>query len=184
MILIYFAALLLTAGQVIAIDPKLLRRAGKRKFNLAAKDPYRPPTTTVECYDSVTTTSSLCVTETPVPPVDGCTFPLTYWKQNPSQISSLTLGSVSYPRQLIIDILHAPNNLGQNSLISLAKQLAVAKLNYYKGHGCKTTLDDLKAADDLIGNKFVSLQSDGYLDISFSCNVLKRLEACNRGILL
>jgi hypothetical protein len=182
MIKIFWTAVLLTACQASAIDPTLLKRAGRKKINkdVAKNKKYGPPTTTVECYDKPTTTT-LCVTETPVPPSDDCTLPLTYWKQNPDKVTSLTLGSVKYPKQLIVSILNTPNTGGQNGLVALAKQLAVAKLNYYGRRACETTKADIKAADELIGNTFVHSQTNGFLDINVACSILKRLESCNRG---
>ena len=151
----------------------------KTKPKEIPKGKYKP----IQCYDDVPTPTTTCTEETPVPTVNDCTKPLTYWIKNSDKVTSLTLGSVEYPKTFVVDLLRLPSrqNGKQNGLIALAKELAVAKLNYYGGRACSTTASDLRRADVLIGNRFVSATTSGFLEPNTVCELLKRLQNCNRG---
>ena len=147
------------------------------------KGSYSPKPKEKECFVDPPTRTTTCTEETPVPTVNDCTKPLTYWIKNSDKVISLTLGSVEYPKTFVVNLLRLPSrqNGKQNGLIALAKELAVAKLNYYGGRACSTTASDLRRADVLIGNRFVSATTSGFLEPNTVCELLKRLQNCNRG---
>ncbi|KAL4451425.1 hypothetical protein ABPG77_009497 [Micractinium sp. CCAP 211/92] len=94
----------------------------------------------------------------PPPPYPGCTFTQGYWKNHPEAwpVSSLKLGTVSYTKTQLLQILNTDVN--GNGLISLAYQLIAAKLNNLQTGPNKPTVPQsitnaINAADALIGSK-------------------------------
>ena len=155
-------------------SPKVLPKPkGKAKVTIPKYVPKKP-----ECYDDLPLPTTTCE-EPPVPTLNDCTKPLNYWLQNTDKITGLTIGSIEYPKKLIIEILWLPGR--QNGLVALGKQLIVAKLNYYQRYACSTTAKDIKEADKLIGNKFISANGKDSLSQDVVCDLVKRLQTCNKG---
>ncbi len=108
-----------------------------------------------------------------------CTFTIGYWKNHPSAwpVSSLTLGSVSYSKAQLLQILGQPT-VG-NGLVSLAKQLIAAKLNLAMGADGSSILPTVAAADALIGALVVPPIGSGHLAPSGCSGLTQTLDDFN-----
>lgn len=85
----------------------------------------------------------------------NCTYTQGYWKNHPNAwpVTSLTLGTVNYTKQELLDILDQEVN--GNGLISLAHQLIAAKLNIAQGADPSAASACIATADGLIGSLVV-----------------------------
>jgi hypothetical protein len=117
----------------------------------------------------------------PPPPPVPCTFTQGYWKNHPDawKVTSLKLGSVTYTKAQLLDILDTPPK--GNGLISLAHQLIAAKLN---GATSATAVigPTIAAADALIDGKVVPPVGSGFLDPSVTDALTTALDNWNSGI--
>lgn len=120
-------------------------------------------------FSAATTCSTLpCY----IPDPQGCTLTQGYWKtHNPTvcdvdslsplciqwPVSSLTLGNFSYTIPQLLAILNTPAQ--GNGLLTLAHQLIAAKLNIANGASDVAVAADVAAADVLIGNLVVGVNS-------------------------
>jgi cysteine-rich repeat protein len=85
-----------------------------------------------------------------------------YWKNHAEAwpVDTLTLGTVSYTKEQLIEILRTP--VEGNGLIQLAHQLIAAKLNVANG-GSDEIGDAIAEADALIGDLVVPPIGEGHL---------------------
>ncbi len=115
------------------------------------------------------------------PPGGGCTFTQGYWKNHPEvwPVSSLTLGSVTYSKEQLLQILSKP--VQGNGLVSLARQLIAAKLNVANGAAPAAIADTIAAADALIGSK--NVLTGGYIHPSQSSALNDKLDQYNNGVI-
>ena len=118
---------------------------------------------------------------TKAPPVTtDCVFTQGFWKNHPAAwpVSSLKLGNVIYTKQQVLDIFNTPAN--GNGLVSLAHQLAAAKLNVAMGAvPPAVTLAAIAAADAMIGSLQIPPTGNGYLSPATTSNLNDILEAFN-----
>lgn len=84
--------------------------------------------------------------------VNNCTFTQGYWKNHPESwpVNSLTLGTVSYTKTELLQILNQPAR--GNGLLILAHQLIAAKLNILQGANPTPVSGTIAAADAQIGS--------------------------------
>jgi hypothetical protein len=112
----------------------------------------------------------------------GCTRTQGFWKNKPEQwaVSSLTLGTVTYTKAQLLEILSTP--VRGNGLISLAHQLIAAKLNAAAGTTVPTSVQtDIMAADALIGNRVIPPIGSGFLSTSATSSLTSDLDEYNNG---
>jgi hypothetical protein len=111
-----------------------------------------------------------------------CTLSQGYWKTHASAwpVSSLTLGSTTYSKAQLLDILNQP--VVGNGLISLAYQLIAAKLNIANGANGATVTTTIADADALIGALVVPPVGSGSLQPSDTGALTTALEAFNAGV--
>jgi hypothetical protein len=110
----------------------------------------------------------------------GCTFTLGYWLNHPDAwpVSSLTLGTVSYTKTQLLQILGtAPAG---NGLIQLARQLIAAKLNV--ASGASPVPGAIASADALIGGKVVPPVGSGFLSPASTSTLIGQLNDFNTGV--
>src|SRR5215216_1738750 len=90
-----------------------------------------------------------------------CTYTLGYWKNHPEKwpVSSLTLGSITYTKDQLLQILNTPAQ--GNGLISLAHQLIAALLNIARGSNDNAVEDAIDDANALIDG--LDILNGGYL---------------------
>jgi hypothetical protein len=90
---------------------------------------------------------------------DGCTRTQGYWRNHPGEWLgvSLSLGNNEYTQAELLAIFRTP--VRGNGLILLAHQLIAAKLNVLAGASSPDALTAIAAADDLIGNLVVGVDS-------------------------
>ncbi len=115
--------------------------------------------------------------------VKGCTFTQGFWKNHADvwPVSSLKLGTVTYTKAQLLDILETP--VRGNGLISLAHQLIAAKLNVANGASCPAATTAISAADLLIDGLVVPPVGSGSLDPSATSALVTTLDAFNSGTL-
>lgn len=115
------------------------------------------------------------------PPSTQCTRTQGYWKNHAEAwpVSSLTLGTVTYTKTQLLQILNTP--VRGNGLISLAYQLIAAKLNIAKGTAPTTISSTITAADNLIGSK--NILNGGTLSPSQTSALTDKLDSYNNGLL-
>ncbi|HEX8530995.1 MAG TPA: hypothetical protein VF646_13280, partial [Cytophagales bacterium] len=94
-------------------------------------------------------------------------------------VSSLTLGSVTYSKEELLQILKKP--VQGNGLVSLAHQLIAAKLNVANGAAPAAVTDAIAAADALIGAK--NVLTGGFIDPSQSSTLTGKLDQYNNGVI-
>jgi len=120
------------------------------------------------------------------PPGGGCTFTWGYWKNhagtkhqpNAWPVSSLTLGTVTYTKTQLLDILNT--SVTGNGLVSLAHQLIAAKLNV--AAGASPPSPDIALADALIGGLVIPPVGSGSLDPSVTSALTDALDGWNTGL--
>ncbi len=116
-------------------------------------------------------------------PQENCTFTQGYWKTHPDAwpVSALTLGTVTYTKNQLLDILNTP--AGGNGLLILAHQLIAAKLNIANGADPTLVASTIAAADALIDGLVIPPVGSGFLAPS-AVNALKDvLDEYNNGSL-
>jgi hypothetical protein len=115
------------------------------------------------------------------PSTNGCTLTQGFWKNHPSDwpVTSLTLGTVNYTQQQLLQILKQP--VKGNGLVALAHQLIAAKLNVAEGATSSTINATIAAADALIGALIVPPVGSGYLSTSSVATLVGDLTAFNEG---
>jgi cysteine-rich repeat protein len=93
---------------------------------------------------------------------EDCVFTQGYWKNHAEAwpVDTLTLGTVSYTRDQLIEILRTP--VAGNGLIQLAHQLIAAKLNIANGGSVEISVA-IDEADALIGDLVVPPIGEGSL---------------------
>ncbi|UYZ60401.1 hypothetical protein [Hymenobacter latericus] len=113
------------------------------------------------------------------PPSNCCTYTQGYWKNHPEAwpVSSLTLGSRTYTKAQLLEILNTP--VRGNGLISLAHQLIAAKLNAANCNGVSPVANTISQADALIGGLIVG--GSGSLAPSATSTLTSRLDSYNNG---
>ncbi|MGZ6093985.1 MAG: hypothetical protein ACXWUG_18275 [Polyangiales bacterium] len=121
---------------------------------------------------------------------NGCTYTQGFWKTHTPfaskpalslswPVSSLSLGSVSYTDAQIIQMFDTPPS--GNGLVSLAHQLAAAKLNIASGASSSSISSTIAAADTLIGARIVPSVGTGYLSPSSTSSLTSLLTQFNEG---
>jgi hypothetical protein len=112
----------------------------------------------------------------------NCTFTVGYWKNHPDAwtVSSLLLGSVSYTKAQLIQILNQP--VQGNGLISLAHQLIAAKLNIAQGADPTAVSSTIAAADAQIGSLVVPPIGSGFLTPGSTSANTQVLDDFNNGL--
>jgi hypothetical protein len=112
---------------------------------------------------------------------EGCTLTQGYWKNHASAwpVTSLTLGSVSYTKSQLLQILNQP--VRGNGLVSLARQLIAAKLNVANGASGADIAQTIIDADALIGSLTVPPIGNGYLSPSSTSSLTDALTSYNEG---
>jgi hypothetical protein len=113
------------------------------------------------------------------PPVAGFA-PRTqgYWKNHAEAwpVDSLALGSVTYTRDQLLQILRTP--VRGNGAIALAHQLIAAKLNVRSGAAASAdVLDAIARADALLGSR--NLLAGGFLPTSQTSSLVGTLDGFN-----
>jgi hypothetical protein len=98
----------------------------------------------------------------------------------PVQVTSLTIGTVTYTDLQICTILNTP--AGGNGLISLAHQLIAAKLNVVKGSDASSIQSSIDAADALIGSLVIPPVGGGSLAPSSTSSLVTALTNYNEGL--
>ncbi len=113
----------------------------------------------------------------------NCTYTQGYWKNHPEAwpVSSLTLGSVVYTQQQLLNILGQP--VQGNGLISLAHQLIAAKLNIQAGADPTAAAAAIASADALIGGLVIPPVGAGYIHPSQTSSLTQTLDDYNNGII-
>jgi len=110
-----------------------------------------------------------------------CVHSKGYWKNHPNQwpVSSLVLGTVSYTKAQLLQILNQP---GQgNGLVTLAKQLIATKLNIANSADPAPIASEVAAADTKIGSLVVPPIGSGYLAPSTTSKLTQDLDDFNTG---
>jgi hypothetical protein len=133
---------------------------------------------------------------------EGCTYTQGFWKThgpegcatgnntnhwfdkitdpaNPAQVTSLTLGTVSYTDLQLCSILNTP--AAGNGLLSLSHQLIAAKLNIANGSSPVSIQSSIDAADALIGSLVIPPVGSGYLAPSATAALITALTNYNEG---
>jgi hypothetical protein len=133
---------------------------------------------------------------------EGCTYTQGFWKThgpegcatgnntnhwfdkitdpaNPAQITSLTIGTVSYTDLQVCSILNTPAS--GNGLLILAHQLIAAKLNIANGSSPVSIQSSIDAADALIGGLQIPPVGSGYLSPSATSALATALTNYNEG---
>lgn len=107
-----------------------------------------------------------------------CTLTQGYWKNHEEAwpVSSLELGNVTYSKAELLEILRTP--VKGNGLISLAHQLIAAKLNVAAGADDAAIAASINAADALIGDLEIGVDS---VPTSETSELVGKLDAFNNG---
>jgi hypothetical protein len=98
---------------------------------------------------------------------------------NEWDVTSLTLGSVSYTDLELCSIMNTPAS--GNGLIALAHQLIAAKLNIANGSDPSAVASDVAAADSLIGGLVIPPVGSGSLAPSVTSGLITALTNYNEG---
>jgi hypothetical protein len=125
----------------------------------------------------------------------GCTSSQDYWRlfnplgcPNPGcgpqtcvdwPLTSLTLGSVSYPVDELVAILNT--TASGNGLLELAHQLVTAKLNIAAGADGSVVATTIAAADAMVAGLVVPPVGDGFLDPGVTAAYTATLSSFNQG---
>ena len=125
---------------------------------------------------------SITLSKATSPQGQNCTYTQGYWKNHSSAwpVSSLTLGTVTYTKAQLLQILGQP--VVGNGLISLAHQLIATKLNIAGGASPSTVASTVAAADALIGARVVPSVGSGSLAPSLTDGLTQVLDDYNNGI--
>jgi hypothetical protein len=115
-------------------------------------------------------------------PNTNCTYTQGYWKTHPNAwpVTGLTLGSVNYTNQQLLDILN--EDVNGNGLISLSHQLIAAKLNIAQGADPSAASACIAAADALIGGQVCPPVGGGYLDPADTDALTQCFDDYNNGV--
>ena len=115
------------------------------------------------------------------PAAQNCTFTQGYWKNHPEvwPVSSLTLGTVTYTKAQLLQILNQPSK--GNGLVILAHQLIAAKLNIAGGADPTPVASVIAAADAQIGALVVPPIGSGYLNPDDVDTKSQTLDSYNNG---
>jgi hypothetical protein len=115
--------------------------------------------------------------------ISNCTFTQGYWKNHPSAwpATSLTLGTVTYTKDQLLQILGQPAR--GNGLVILCHQLIAAKLNILQGADPSSVNGTIAAADALIGGLICPPIGGGYLDPATVDDMAQALDSFNNGTL-
>jgi len=111
-----------------------------------------------------------------------CVYSQGYWKNHANNwaVSSLTLGTVSYNKAQLLNILKQP--VKGNGLVSLAKQLIAAKLNTANGACVPAEVAAAIAqADQLIGGLVIPPNGNGSLPPASTGDLTAILDDYNNG---
>ncbi|HEU4364777.1 MAG TPA: hypothetical protein VFT13_04860 [Candidatus Krumholzibacteria bacterium] len=113
----------------------------------------------------------------------NCTYTIGYWKTHEEAwpVNSLTIGSVVYTKQQLLDILN--QSVEGNGLVSLAHQLIGAKLNIAAGADPTDASAAIAAADAQIGGLVVPPVGAGYIHPSQTSGLTQTLDDYNNGII-
>lgn len=113
----------------------------------------------------------------------NCTYTIGYWKNHEEAwpVVSLTLGTVNYTKQQLLDILN--QSVGGNGLVSLAHQLIGAKLNIAAGADPTDAAAAIATADAQIGGLVVPPVGAGYIHPSQTSGTTQTLDDYNNGII-
>ena len=149
-------------------------------------------TATLETNDTGThssTDKTIAVISTPdCPPsgpvIVGCTHTIGFWLTHPGAwppaALTLTLGTVSYTQDQLLQILSQPPQ--GNGLVQLARQLIAAKINVVTGATTPAgTSNDIASADFLIGDKVVPPVGTDYLPPGQTTSLIASLDEYNNG---
>jgi N-acetylneuraminic acid mutarotase len=137
------------------------------------------PTPTATATATATPTSTPAATPTPTPAA-GCVQPQGYWKTHAHwPVNQLQLGNRVYGRQQLQSIL--TGNVGNNGLISLAREQIAAKLNIANGANGTCIGQKLARSDALIGNLVVPPVGDGFLTNRKVAGYVRGLKRYNEG---
>jgi hypothetical protein len=119
----------------------------------------------------------------------GCTYTQGYWKThgpiptgnntNQWDVTSLTLGTVSYTDLQLLQIFNTP--AGGNGLLTLAHQLIAAKLNIANGADDADIAATIVAADALIGGLVIPPVGSGSLTPAATSALTTALTDFNEG---
>jgi hypothetical protein len=141
--------------------------------------------------------TTVCSTDPCAEPGEGCSFTQGFWKNHgpgscqqgnndnewPTVIMTdgMYLGNTQYTPDQLCSILEA--NAGGNYLIALAHQLIAAKMNVANNTDtpCQDVLDDIAAADVLIGDLVVPPVGGGSLSSAEGSALNDALTAFNEG---
>ena len=108
-----------------------------------------------------------------------------FWKNHPEawppSCLPMTLGTVSYTKQNLLDIYNQPAN--GNGLISLAHQLITTKLNICNGSNPTNIAATVAAADALIGGLVVPPVGGGFLAPGTTSGLTNTLDDYNNGLI-
>jgi hypothetical protein len=115
--------------------------------------------------------------------ISNCTFTQGYWKNHPSSwpATSLTLGTVSYTKDQLLQILGQPAR--GNGLVILAHQLIAAKLNILQGADPSSVIATIAAADALIDGLVCPPIGGGNIDPATVDDLAQTLDSFNNGTL-
>jgi hypothetical protein len=125
---------------------------------------------------------SATVLGTTTPQVD-CTYTQGYWKSHQAAwpVASLMLGSVSYTKTQLVQILLGVSVRG-NGLLSLAHQLIATKLNVAAGANPAAVAAAIAAADAAIGSLVVPPIGAGSLPPGETSAITQVLDDYNNGL--
>jgi hypothetical protein len=113
----------------------------------------------------------------------NCTYTQGYWKNHPDDwpVGSLTLGSVTYTKAQLVDVLHEPAH--GNGLVILAHQLIATLLNVALGADDTDVASAVSASHALIGGLVVPPVGTGSLSPSSASALAQTLDDYNNGII-
>lgn len=112
----------------------------------------------------------------------NCTYTQGFWKNHPNDwpVASLMLGSVSYTRAQLLQILG--ESVAGNGLVSLAHQLIAAKLNIAYGADPMAASAAIISADALVGSLVVPPVGSGSLTTDQVGTLTQTLDDYNNGV--
>ena len=126
-------------------------------------------------------TESMVVGSAPL--AQNCTYTQGYWKNHEEvwPVTSLTLGTVSYTKAELLQILKEPAR--GNKLVILAHQLIAAKLNLANGANPIAAAATIAAADALIGALVCPPIGGGSLPADPATSYANLLDDFNNGLI-
>ena len=124
---------------------------------------------------------SLTLFTTTQAPGPGCVLTQGFWMTHPEDwpVNSLTLGTVVYTQQQLLDILNTPAQ--GNGLIFLAHQLIAAKLNIAAGADGSSVAQTIADADALIDGLVIPPIGSGFIDPADASALTDTLDQFNNG---